>query len=101
MSDSELWMLIAHRLRAELLPRAPCSGVWAGRGKSGTCGLCGLPIIERDVHCEAALPSTDGRADRMLLAHIDCHQFWIELSQIATYGPLRRHCRPLEFCVGR
>jgi len=101
MPDTELWMLIGRRLCARLIPRAPCSGVWAGRGKSGSCGLCGFPIAEQDVYCEVELPPADGHTDHTLFAHIDCHQVWTELSQIAAYGPTRKHSRPPDLCVRR
>lgn len=101
MSDRGLWILIGRRLAARLIPSAPCSGVWAGRGKSGTCNLCGFPIVAHDVHCEAVLPSLDGHTDRTLLAHIDCHQVWTELTQIAIFGPTRKHSRPMDLCVDR
>jgi hypothetical protein len=80
MSDVELRALIRQRIQSGLLPRGPGDKTFGGPGNGETCDCCDQSIPRHRVRYEVEYARPDASFERLLVAHLECHQIWIEES---------------------
>ena len=80
MSDVELRALIRQRVESGLLPRAPGDKTFGGPGNGESCDCCDQSIPRHGVRYEVEYACPDAGFERLLVAHLECHQIWVEES---------------------